>query len=129
MIKINFHRIRTTSQVLRHPMSKRPELIDKYKTAGSDLDHPRAVNSNGKVILTVCLSVCMCECMRASKSMRGFLPAFLSPERGYSLSFYKTYQSAPIPWGRSVFSSVYLFVSPGIPCPSLPQNLFPLCLI
>ena len=60
-------------------MSKRPELINKKKPGGSDLDHPRAVNLNVNVILTVSLSVCMCECMRASKSVHGCLPAFLSP--------------------------------------------------
>ena len=60
------------------PMSKRPELVNTKKTDGSDLDHPRAVNSNDKFIMTVCLSVCMCECVRASKSVCGCLPAFLS---------------------------------------------------
>ena len=63
-------------------MSKRPELINKKKTGGSDLDHPRAVNSNVNVILTVCLSVCMCECVRVSKSVRGWLPACLSVTEG-----------------------------------------------
>ena len=60
-------------------MSKPPELVNTKKTGSSDLDHPRAVNSNGKVMLTVCLSVCMCECMHASKRVLGCLPAFLSP--------------------------------------------------
>ena len=46
-------------------MSKRSELVNTKKAGGSDLVHPRAVNSNGKVILTVYLSVCMCECVRA----------------------------------------------------------------
>ena len=64
------------------PMSKRPELVNTKKADGSDLDHPRAVNSNGKVSLTVCLSVCMCESVRASKSVCGCLPAFLSPRVG-----------------------------------------------
>ena len=63
-------------------MSKRPELVNTKKTGGSDLDSPRAENSNDKVILTVCLSVCMCECVRASMSVRGCLPAFLSPGGG-----------------------------------------------
>ena len=56
-------------------MSKRPELINKKKTDGSDLDHLRAVNSNVKAILTVSLSVCMCECRSASKSVHGCLPS------------------------------------------------------
>ena len=63
-------------------MSKRPELINKTKTGGSDLDLPRAVNSNVKAILTVCPSVYMCECVLASKSVRGCLPAFLSTGGG-----------------------------------------------
>ena len=110
------------------PMSKRSELVNTKKTDGSDLDHPRAVNSNGNFILTFCLSVCMCECVRASKSVCGCLPALLSPRVGWLLFFYKTYQSVSIPWGRSVFPSVYLFVSLDIPCPGLPQTFYPLCL-
>ena len=62
-------------------MLKRPELVNTKKTGGSDLDHPRAVHSNDKGIQTVSLSVCMCECVRASKSVRGSLAAFLSPAR------------------------------------------------
>ena len=60
-------------------MSKRPELINTKKAGGSDLDHWRAVNSNNKAILTVSLSVCMCEYVRAAKGVRGCLPASLSP--------------------------------------------------
>ena len=67
-------------------MSERPELVNTKKAGGSDLDHLRAVNSNSKIILTACLSVCMCEYVRASKSVRGFLSAFLSPG-GCSLFF------------------------------------------
>ena len=55
---------------------------DTKKAGGSGLDHPIAVNSNGKIILTVCMSIClsacMCEYARASKSVRGCLLAFLS---------------------------------------------------
>ena len=47
-------------------MSKRLELVIAKKTGGSDLDHPRAVNSNGKVILTVSLYACA----SASKSVQ-----------------------------------------------------------
>ena len=50
-------------------MTKRPELVNKKKAGGSDLDHLRAVNSNFKVILTICLSVCMCVYALASKSV------------------------------------------------------------
>ena len=79
-------------------MSKRPELINKKKTDGSDLDRPRAVNSNGKVILNACLSVCMCECVRVSKSVRGCLPVFLSSGgRGGTLSFYLLIRVSPSP--------------------------------
>ena len=55
------------------------KLLNTKKVGGSDLDHPRGVNSYGKVILKVCLSVCMCKYMLPSKSVRGCLPAFLSP--------------------------------------------------
>ena len=55
-------------------MTKRPELVFTNKAGSSDLDHPRAVNSNGKVILTVCLPKCMWEYKHASKSVRGCLP-------------------------------------------------------
>ena len=44
------------------------------------------------------------------------------------LSARQTYQKTPIPWGWSVFSSVYQFVNPGIPCPGLPRTFFPVCL-
>ena len=60
-------------------MPKRPELVNTKKDGGSGLDHPRAVSSNSKVILTVCMYACMCEYVRASKSVRGCLHVFLSP--------------------------------------------------
>ena len=83
-------------------MSKRP--ANTKKTDGSDLDHPRAVTSNGKVILTVCLSVCMCECVRASKSVRGILPAFLSPGDWGTLFHFINLPECPHPLGSvSVF--------------------------
>ena len=70
-------------------MSKRP-VVNTKKTDGSDLDHLRAMNSKGKVILTVCLSVCMYECVR------GCLPAFLSP--GGELYFFsKLIRVPPFP--------------------------------
>ena len=69
-------------------MSKRPELVNTKKAGGSDLDHPRAVNSNDKVILTVCLSICMCEYVRASKSERGCLPFCLSGDGRGLVSFF-----------------------------------------
>ena len=79
-------------------MSKCLKLVNTKKTGGSDLDHPRAVNSKGKVILTVCLSVCMWECERESMSVRGCLRAFLSPgEEVYSISFYKLIRVPPSP--------------------------------
>ena len=87
-------------------MSKRPELVITKKAGGSDLDHPRAVNSNVKTILTVCLSVCMCEYVRASKTVRGCLPAFLSPRGmgGDSIFyfFYKLIRVPPSPGSVSV---------------------------
>ena len=70
-------------------MSKRHELVNTKKTGGSDLDHPRAVHSNGKGILTACLSVCMLERVRASKSVRGSLAAFLSLGVGVLYFFFK----------------------------------------
>ena len=83
-------------------MSKRPELVNTKKTGGSDLNHPRVCTQTAKGILLVCLSVCMCECVRASKNVRGSLAAFLSP-RGYSISFYKLIR-VPHPLGSvSVF--------------------------
>ena len=66
-------------------MTKRPELVNTKKTGGKDLDLQRAVHSNGKGALTVCLSVCMCECVRASKSVRGSLAVILSPGDGGTL--------------------------------------------
>ena len=63
-------------------MSKRPVLVNTKKADGIYLDYLRAVTSNGKVILTICMSVCMCEYVHVSKSMRGCLPAFLSPRNG-----------------------------------------------
>ena len=85
-------------------MSKRPELINKKKTGGSDLDHLRVVNTNVKVILTVCLSVFMCECVRATKSVRGCLPALLSPGGGDTLFLFINLSECPHPLGSvSVF--------------------------
>ena len=106
-------------------MSKRSELGNAKKTGGKDLDHPRTVNSNGKVILTVCLSMCMCKCVRASKSVRGCLPAFLSSGGMWGTLFlYINLSECPHPLG-----SVSVFVvSTGIPCLGLPQTFFPLCL-
>ena len=83
-------------------MSKCPELVNTKKKGGSDLDQPRAVNSNGKVILTVCLSICMC--VRASKSVHDCLPACLTVTgRGYSISFYKLITVPLSPGSISVF--------------------------
>ena len=61
----------TPSQVLRHPNVKtlRTGQYKALKAGDSDLDNTMAVNSSGKSILTACLSVCMCECVRASKSV------------------------------------------------------------
>ena len=66
-------------------MSKRPKLVNTKKAGGSDLGNQRARISNGMVILTVCLSVCMCEYVLASKNVRSCLPAFLSTGGGVSL--------------------------------------------
>ena len=97
--------------------------------------HLRANNSNGKVILTVGLSVCICECMCASKRMRGCLPACLSVTRvgggggRGTLFIFINLSECPHPLGWSVFLSFYLFVSTGIPCSGLQQQtFFPLCL-
>ena len=110
-------------------MSNCPELATTKKKGGSDLDHPRAVNSNGKVILTVCLSICMYENLRASKSVHNCLPTLLSLGGGWGTLFlFINLLECPYPLGRSVVSSVYLFVSPCIPYPGLPQTFFPLCL-
>ena len=57
-------------------MSNHPKMVNTKKAGGSDLNHLKAVNSNGKVILTVCMHV---RYVRTSKSMRGCLSAFLSP--------------------------------------------------
>ena len=57
-------------------MSNRPELVNTKKTGGSDLDHTRAVNSNGKVIMTVCLYACASTCVRLRE--RACLPVCLS---------------------------------------------------
>ena len=68
-------------------MSKRPELVNTKKADGSELDHPRAVNSNSKVILlTVCLYAC--ANVRASKSVRGCLPFTFLRGGGLSLYFF-----------------------------------------
>ena len=48
------------------PISKRLKLVNTKEKGGMYLDHLRAVNSSDKVILIVCLPVCMCECVRAS---------------------------------------------------------------
>ena len=61
-------------------MSNRPELVNTKKAGGSDLDHRRAVNSNGKVITTVCLYACASTCMRLR--VRACLPACLSDIQG-----------------------------------------------
>ena len=78
-------------------MSKRPELVNTMKEGGSDFDHPMAANSNGKVILTVCLSVCMCECVIASKSVHVCLPFCHQEGVGFSISFYKLIRVPPSP--------------------------------
>ena len=48
-------------------MSKHPKLANTKKAGGNDKDHPKAVKSNSKVILTVCLYACArtCVCQRA----------------------------------------------------------------
>ena len=54
----------TTSKVLRRVnVKKRPKLVNTKKADGSDLDHPMAVNTNDKVILTVCLYACASTCV------------------------------------------------------------------
>ena len=63
--------------------------------------------------------------VRASKCMRGCLP-FCHPEGwGNSISFYKLIRVLPSPGVGQCFR---LFISPGIPCPGLPDLYFPLCL-
>ena len=50
-------------------------------------------------------------CVRASKSWRDCLPAFLSPAGGGgggTLFLFINLSESPIPWGRSVFLSVYV---------------------
>ena len=51
------------------PKSKLPELDNTKKTNGSDLDHPRAVSSSGKIFPSACMSVCrricVCVCVHA----------------------------------------------------------------
>ena len=44
-------------------MSNRPELVNTKKAGSTNLDTPRVVNSNGKVILTVCLHACASTCL------------------------------------------------------------------
>ena len=110
-------------------MSKRPELVNTKKAGGCDLDQPRAVNSNGKVIQTVCLCVCLSvwifEYVRASKSVRGCLSAFPSPRVG-GVSIFLFYKLIKVPTSAgSVSVSVRLSY---IPCPGLPQTFFLLCL-
>ena len=65
----------------------------------------------------------MCEYVRASKSVRDCMPFCHPRERG-SLFLFISLSECPIPWGRSVFLSVYLLVSPDMPCPGLSQNFF-----
>ena len=62
-------------------MSKRPELVNTKKAGGSDLDDPRAVNSNGKVILTVCLYACASTCVRLRACVTA-CPPFCHPGWG-----------------------------------------------
>ena len=108
-------------------MSKCHELMNKKKTGGSDLDHPRAVNSNVKVILTVCLSVCMCECVRVSKSVRACL-LFCHPAAGNTLFLLINLSECPNYLGAvSVFVCLSV-CQPWHPCPGLPQTSFSLCL-
>ena len=74
--------------------------------------------------------------MRASKRMRGCLPACLSVTRvggggggRGTLFIFINLSECPHPLGWSVFLSFYLFVSTGIPCSGLQQQtFFPLCL-
>ena len=89
-------------------MSKRPKLVNTKKTSGSDLNHPRQQGH----------SDCMHVRVHASSIKGG----------GVLLFLFITYQSAPISRGRPEVLSVYLFVSPDIPCPGLSQTFFPLCL-
>ena len=59
-------------------MSKRSKLANTKKTGGSDLDHPGAVNSNGKIILTV-RPVSLYACANACVRLRACVePACLS---------------------------------------------------
>ena len=58
-------------------MSKRPELVNTKKAGGSGLDHPRAVNLNGKVILTVCMSVFLYACASTRVHLRACVAAYL----------------------------------------------------
>ena len=67
-------------------MSKRHELVNTKKAGGSDLDHPRAVDLNGKVILYV--------------RVRLRAPACLSvTQEGGSLFLFINLSECPIPWG------------------------------
>ena len=61
-------------------MSNRPKLVNTKKAGGSDLDNTRAVNSNGKVIMTVCLYACASTCV--GLRVRACLPVYLSDIQG-----------------------------------------------
>ena len=62
------------------------------------------------------------------------MAAYLSVTRvgggggGVGVFLFINLSECPHPLGWSVFLSVYLFVSTGIPCPGLQQTFFPLCL-
>ena len=77
-------------------MTKRPELVFTNKAGSSDLDHPRAVNSIGKVNLTVCLSVWMH--VRQEVIWIAWLPVCLSVTwGGISLGFFINLSEYPHP--------------------------------
>ena len=92
------------------------------KQMGSDLDYLRAVNSKGKAILTVCLSVCMCECVRLRACVAACLP-FCHPGGGATLFFINLSECPHSLELVSVFVSLSV-----VPCPGLPQTSFSLCL-
>ena len=77
---------------------------------------------------SVGLSLCMHVRVRLRACVAACMP-FCHPggERA-TLFLFINLSESPIPKGRSMFLSVYLFVRPGIPCPGLSQTFFPLCL-
>ena len=88
------------------------------------------MHSSGNVILNACLSVCMCKCVRVSKSVAACLPAFLSPGGGggggggHNLYiFFINLSDYILPPG--VYQSVFMYVCISArTCPGLPQTYF-----